>query len=158
MRRVDTYEYVSLLKGLVEEGREVRMLISGSSMAPFLIHERDSVCFRAPDRPLRVGDIVFFQRESGQYVLHRICKIKNDGYYIVGDGQTQIEGPVRREQIFALVTKVQRKGRWLGPGDFWWGFFSKVWIRLIPLRPLFSRVYGFFGRRRQRGRKGTQAG
>ena len=142
MKQVDTYEYVSVLKELVEEGREVSMIISGSSMSPFLCHERDRVFFKAPDRPLRVGDMVFFQRRSGQYVLHRICRIKDGSYYIVGDAQTAIEGPVAREQIFALVTKVQRKGRILAPGDFSWEFFARVWVRLIPLRPVLSRIYG----------------
>ena len=142
MKKVDTFAYVSVLKELVEEGREVSMNISGSSMSPFLCHERDRVFFKAPDRPLRVGDMVFYQRRSGQYVLHRICKVKDGSYYIVGDAQTAIEGPVRREQIFALVTKVQRKGRVLAPGDFWWEFFARVWVRLIPLRPLLVRAYG----------------
>ena len=148
MKKVDTFEYVSVLKELVEEGREVSMLISGSSMSPFLCHGRDQVYFKAPDRPLRVGDMVFFQRRSGQYVLHRICKVKDGGYYIVGDAQTAIEGPVSREQIFALVTRVQRKGRILSPGDFWWEFFARVWVRLIPLRPLLVRAYGLFYRKR----------
>ena len=142
MKQVDTYEYVSVLKELVEEGREVSMIISGSSMSPFLCHERDRVFFKAPDRPLRVGDMVFFQRRSGQYVLHRICRIKDGSYYIVGDAQTAIEGPVAREQIFALVTKVQRKGLMLAPGDLWWEFFARVWVRLIPLRPVLTRIYG----------------
>ena len=148
MKKVDTFEYVSVLKELVEEGREVSMLISGSSMSPFLCHGRDQVYFKAPDRPLRVGDMVFFQRRSGQYVLHRICKVKDGGYYIVGDAQTAIEGPVSREQIFALVTRVRRKGRILAPGDFWWEFFARVWVRLIPLRPLLVRAYGLVQRNR----------
>lgn len=148
MKKVDTFEYVSVLKELVEEGREVSMLISGSSMSPFLCHGRDQVYFKAPDRPLRVGDMVFFQRRSGQYVLHRICKVKDGDYYIVGDAQTAIEGPVSREQIFALVTRVRRKGRILAPGNFWWEFFARVWVRLIPLRPLLVRAYGLFYRKR----------
>ena len=81
-------------------------------------------------------------------MLHRICKVKDGSYYIVGDAQTEIEGPVRREQIFALVTRVQRKGRLLGPGNFWWEFFARVWVRLIPLRPLLVRAYGLFHRKR----------
>ncbi len=149
MRQVDTFEYVSMLKELVEEGREVSILISGSSMNPFLIHGRDSVFFKAPDRPLRVGDMVFYQRKSGQYVLHRIWKIKDGSFYIVGDAQTEIEGPVSREQIFALVTKVQRKGRILVEGDFWWEFFARVWIRIVPLRPALMRIFGLFRKRKK---------
>ena len=83
--------------------------------------------------------MVFFRRRSGRYVLHRICRIKDGGYYIVGDAQTEIEGPVAREQIFALVTKVRRKGRILAPGDFWWEFFARAWVRF---RPALTRIYG----------------
>ena len=79
MKAVDTYEYVSMLKDLVEEGKEVNMTISGSSMSPFIIHHRDKIFFKATDRELKKGDIVFFQRDSGQYVVHRICKVKKEG-------------------------------------------------------------------------------
>ena len=55
MKMMDTRAYVGMLKELVEQGREVRMVISGSSMAPFLIHGRDSIFFRAPERELPSG-------------------------------------------------------------------------------------------------------
>lgn len=141
MRVVDTREYVSVMRELVESGKEVSMLVAGTSMTPFLGHQRDYIFFKKPDRELRKGDMVFYQRLSGQYIMHRIWKVKPEGYYIVGDAQTQIEGPVSREQIFAIITKVQRKGKWIGPGDFWWEFFEKVWIRMVPMRPLVMRLY-----------------
>lgn len=146
MKVVDTRAYVSMLRGLVEEGNEVSMLIAGNSMSPFLIHQRDTICFRKPDCELKSGDIVFYQRPGGQYVMHRICKVRKDGYYIAGDGQTAIEGPVSREQIFAVITRVQRKGRWIEPGDFWWEFFARVWIHMIPFRPMFVKTYAWIGR------------
>ena len=141
MKVVDTREYVGMLKELTEEGREVSMLIAGSSMSPFLIHERDMIYFKKPDRELKKGDMVFFQRRSGQFIMHRIWKVRPEGYYIVGDAQTQIEGPVEKDQIFARITKVRRKGKWLEPGDFWWEFFEHVWLHMIPLRHLLMRWY-----------------
>ena len=141
MKKVDTKEYVSMLRELTESGKEVSMLIAGSSMSPFLIHERDSICFKKPDRTLRRGDMVFYQRPGGQYVMHRIYKVSAEGYYIVGDAQQDIEGPVKREQIFALITKVRRKGKWIAPGDFWWEFFEHVWIRMVLVRRLIIGSY-----------------
>lgn len=41
----------------------------------------------------------------------------------------------------ALVTAVRRKGKLLQPGSFWWDFFEKVWIRVIPLRPGIVAAY-----------------
>ena len=140
-RLVDTAEYVGVLRGLVEEGHEVSMLVSGSSMSPFLIHLRDTIYFKKPDRPLRAGDIVLYQRDSGQYVMHRILRARGDVYDIIGDAQTEVERGVRRDQIFAIITRVKRKGKLIGPGDFWWTFFARVWTKLIPLRPLIAWAY-----------------
>lgn len=41
----------------------------------------------------------------------------------------------------ALVTAVRRKEKLLQPGSFWWEFFEKVWIRVIPLRPGIAAAY-----------------
>ena len=69
MKQVDTKEYISILRELTEEGRQVSLIISGNSMAPFLIHGRDTVWFEKPKRPLKRGDIVFFQRDDGSFCI-----------------------------------------------------------------------------------------
>lgn len=145
-RVVDTRAYVSVLREIAEEGKIVSLRISGSSMTPFLVHGRDYIYFTKPDRELRRGDMVFYQRANGQYVMHRIWKRKNDGYYIVGDAQTEIEGPVGTEQIFALIIKVKRKGKILQQGNFWWEFFEHIWIRLVPIRRPLMAIYSVFYR------------
>ena len=146
-RVVDTNEYVTVLRELAGEGRVVSMLVAGSSMSPFLCHKRDYIYFTKPDRELRRGDMVFYQRDTGQYVMHRVYKRKKDGYYMVGDAQTQIEGPLRRDQIFARIIKVKRKGRIIEPGNFWWEFFEHVWIRIIPLRKVIEKLYSLLGQK-----------
>ncbi len=150
VRKIDTQAYISALRGLVREGKEVNVTVSGSSMAPFLIHHRDSVSMKAPDRPLRTGDVVFYQRDSGQYVMHRIIRVHEtaDGlrYDIAGDGQTEIESGIRPDQIFAYIFSVKRKGRKNAPGSFWWEFFEKVWPRIIPFRRTVIRAYGLLAR------------
>lgn len=142
VKQVDTREYVSVLREIAEEGKVVSMLIAGSSMAPFLCHNRDYIYFTKPERELRRGDMVFYQRDSGRYVMHRIYRVKPDGYYMVGDAQTQIEGPLRREQIFAVITQVKRAGKMIRPGDFWWEFFEHIWIRIVPARRIVTALYG----------------
>ena len=76
MKSIDAKTYLSILRQFIHDGKKVCVNISGSSMAPFLINHRDSVCLAAAHRPLIPGDIVFYQRDNGQFVLHRICKIK----------------------------------------------------------------------------------
>lgn len=147
MKVVDTGEYVSALRALTEQGKEVSMMIAGNSMSPFLIHQRDIICFRKPEEKLKKGDMVFFQRDNGQFIMHRIWKIKPEGCYIVGDAQTEIEGPVKEEQIFAVITRVKRKDRWILPGSFWWEFFARVWIHLVPIRRIITKIYGILKRK-----------
>ncbi len=47
----------------------------------------------------------------------------------------------RPDQVLALVTAVRRREKLLQPGSFWWNFFEKVWIRVIPLRPGIVAAY-----------------
>ena len=151
MKEVNTREYIGMLRELVHEGKSVSLLVSGSSMAPFLVHQRDYVHFRAPERPLRIGDIVFYERDGGQFVMHRIVRIRKgaDGaplFDITGDNQTVIEHGVRPDQVFARIYEVQRKGHTLRPGCFWWDFFERVWPHVIPFRRAIARLYGVFSR------------
>lgn len=150
MKVVDTKAYVEIFRELVENGEEVGMRIAGNSMAPFLIHERDYIHFSKPNRPLERGDMVFYQRKNGQFIMHRIWKVKPEGYYMVGDAQTVIEGPIEREQIFALINKVRRKEQWVEAGDFWWEFFAHIWIRMVPLRHVIMGLYNVFHRKDKR--------
>lgn len=138
---ISTQAYVSALKELVEQGGEANMIIWGTSMNPFLVHNRDRIFFSAPSRPLRRGDMVFYRRQNGDYVMHRICRVQGGAYYMTGDGQTEVEGPIAREQIFALVTKVYRKGRMIDRRNFWWKFFAGPWLLLRPLRLKILRIY-----------------
>jgi len=127
-------EYLAMLRDIIREGKDVSLTVSGSSMSPFIIHHRDSIYVGKPDRPLRRGDVVFYQRQDGTFVLHRIRRVSKEGYYIIGDAQTETEGPVSRDAIFGILKSVNRKGKTIKPGDFWWEFFSHVWLSIIPLR------------------------
>lgn len=117
MKTISAGTYLPILQALILDGKTVCLNISGSSMAPFLIHQRDSVRLQRPEHPPISGDIVLYQRENGQFILHRICRIKNGFYYLAGDNQTVLEGPVPPKQIFAVVTAVCRKGQWFKAED-----------------------------------------
>lgn len=92
---------------------------------------------------LKAGDMVFFQRRDETYVMHRIHHINKEGkLFIIGDAQVDMEGPIDKEQVFAIITKVKRKGKWIAPGDFWWEFFEHIWLHLIPFRRFLMKLYG----------------
>ncbi|MBQ9887092.1 MAG: S24/S26 family peptidase [Lachnospiraceae bacterium] len=133
---VDNDKYLPVLRELVNEGRQVRLNVRGNSMFPFMKDVRDSVIIEKPSKELERGDIVFFQRRNGDFVLHRIQKAdkKRRQYYIVGDAQKNIEGPVDEEQIFGIITKVCRDGKWIDSKSFVWWFYKRIWLLLRPVR------------------------
>ena len=143
-RVVDTTQYVSMLRDLTEEGQEVSMVIAGSSMVPFLVHGRDRIFFSSPQHDPVRGDMVFYRRTNGQYVMHRVYCVSAEGYFMLGDAQTEVEGPLKREQIFAIVNRVERKGKLIDANDRWWRFFAGPWLMLRRFRPLIRSLYGFF--------------
>lgn len=135
MKTIDTKSYLSVLCEIADKGELVSTIVSGGSMVPFLSGNKDYVYLEIPKRTLKKGDIVLFVRHNGDFVLHRIKKISKDGYYLIGDRQTAVEGPVEREQIKLLVVKVKRKEKFLTEKNFRWKFYSKVWNNLVFLRP-----------------------
>ena len=139
--KIDTKIYLSFLKEMIEQNMDVSIVISGNSMSPFLVNQRDVIYLSKINRKLKKGDLVLYQRLSGQYVVHRIVKVKKSGYYLAGDNQIAIEGPILDKQIFGLVTKVKRKGKWIEAGNFWWEFFEHVWIWVIPWRMIILKIY-----------------
>lgn len=147
IREVDIYEYMPVLIELINEGKEVPLLITGSSMAPFLVHQRDTIIISKPDKPFKKGDMVFYIRPSGQYVMHRIQRIDKEGnLYIIGDNQVEIEGPLPPTCVFGIIYKIIRKGKVMDKNHFWWFFFEKIWINLIPFRHGIGKIVGMLKR------------
>ena len=99
------------MKEILNGGGSFRLAVTGNSMLPFLRHGRDGVILAPVSRPVRPGDILFYLRGPENCILHRVYHIRPDGVLIMcGDAQMGLE-PIRREQVLALATHVERSGR-----------------------------------------------
>ena len=136
-------EYRNLLAG-DDQIEALPLVVTGSSMTPFLVGGRDRVFLSRLTRPAQPGDILLYRRRSGAYVLHRVFRVEDGMLTMVGDAQQDLEPGIAPEQVIALVNRVERKGKLLGPGSFWWTFFEKVWIRVVPLRRMLWKLYSIF--------------
>ena len=141
VKTLEPEQLMPQLLELLEVTEPVPLVISGSSMTPFLVHSRDTVYLSKIRQPLKRGDMVLYRRSSGNYILHRVYRAEEDSYTMVGGAQLQLEPGIRPDQILAVVTAVRRKGKLLQKGSFWWTFFEKVWIRMIFLRPAVMAGY-----------------
>ena len=100
--------------------------------------------------PSGTRDILLYQRESGLLVLHRLCRIKQDGYYFTGDNQTEVEGPLQASQLLAIVTCICRNGHTFRVTHPVYKICSRIWLFLRPVRPFISRPLGMLWRRLRR--------
>ena len=110
------------LLSLLDVTEQVPLVISGSSMYPFLYHRRDTVYLSRVTGPLKVGDMILYRRPSGQYVLHRVIRVGQGKYDLLGDRQTVIEPGIPESRVLAIVTAVRRDGKLLKSGSFLWDF------------------------------------
>ncbi len=101
-------------------GEKVALTVTGNSMLPFLADGRDKVILQKIEKLPKKGDIVFYRRKNGAYVLHRVVKRRGELFYFSGDAQLRVEGPVGKGQLLAVCKEVERDGKTIKSGDISW--------------------------------------
>jgi len=121
-------------------GKEVIIRVRGNSMYPLMRSNVDRIRLRASSFELaKKRDIVLIRRDNGAYILHRVCKKERDFFYMIGDNQTEIEGPLHPDQLLAIVTEVYRGTHTIRRGSFLWIFYASIWLMARSIRkPMLS--------------------
>lgn len=129
------------IERLLEQGQQVQIKPQGYSMYPMFVPGRDeAILDRAEPAQLKTGDVVLYRREGGILVLHRICKIRRDTFYMVGDNQSEVEGPLRAEQIKGVLIGFIRNGKYRSVKHPVYLLASRLWLFLRPVRPVLSKA------------------
>ena len=124
------------LEKLLMEGKTVQVSPRGFSMYPLFTPGRDQAVI-APADPagLKRGDVALYRRKESILVLHRIWKKKGEGFYFVGDNQTEVEGPLEADQIRGVPTAFVRKGKTVSVKNPLYRGAAGLWLLLRPIRP-----------------------
>ena len=136
-RNIKLRDAMPLIKETLAEGGTVTFSPRGTSMLPMLREGRDTITLSPAPNKLKKYDIPFYQRENGQYVLHRIVK-NGDTYTCVGDNQFVYEKGVKREQIIALCTSFTRNGMEYSANSMRWQLYARLWHYSRFLRRVFA--------------------
>ena len=105
----------------------------GYSMMPLLRQHRDLVIISKIEKPLKKNDVVLFKR-NGKYILHRIIKVKKDGYDTAGDHNWWFEKDVKRNEIIGILTSIVRDGKEIKEDDPKYKTYVRLWCGAWPLR------------------------
>ena len=144
MAVLDTEAFLDAVCAMVAEGKaNVPVPIRGISMRPFL-YDGDYAYLSPLPGKIKKGDILLFQRENRQYVLHRVYKTRRDGSLLMlGDSQVTAE-PVAAHQLRAKASFVRRGGKDCRPGSFKWWVFAHPWRVFASWRPLAGKIRAWF--------------
>ncbi len=119
----------------------------GDSMMPLIKQGRDVLVISAVNGRLKRYDIPLYKRDSGQYVLHRILKVRKNDYVICGDNRCNKEYGITDRHIIGVLSDIIRDGREIPVTDIKCRIYAHLWCDLFPVRVLIIRIRQIFKRR-----------
>lgn len=134
-KRISLEEIYPAIKETLLGGGTVELPITGTSMFPLLKAGRDTVIIKAASE-FAVGDIIFYRRDDGHFVLHRIVGTDENGYILCGDNQTLLEKNIENRHIIAKVIELHRDGKIISADDPEYVRRVNFWIKALPHRRL----------------------
>lgn len=145
-KKVSLAECEPLITAQLAEGGSVSFTVKGTSMRPMLTGGADTVTIVKPAQPLKKYDVIFYRRENGQYVLHRIVKVKKDGYVCRGDNQTAKEYPVTQDMIVGVLREYTHKGKIKRADSFGQKVYAFFYVNTALIRNLLKTLYNILKR------------
>lgn len=130
----------------LDSGGQATIVVSGNSMHPMLRHRRDSVTMEKITDFAKAGDVLFYQRCPGKFVLHRVVRVNAPGQYICsGDNQCDHE-QVRHDQVIARVVSFTNRGRQISCTDLGYRVYTWCFVKFMFLRGPYIRARRGLGR------------
>lgn len=90
-------------RAILEKDGVLAQLPVGFSMYPMLRQNYDTVIIERIKEKPQENDVVFYHRDDGKYVLHRVIKVKKDGYVIRGDNCYFNEYDITDKHIIGIL-------------------------------------------------------
>ena len=132
-KKISLLEIYPVIKEKIENGGTVQLPITGTSMLPVLVWGRDTVELTKCENPQKY-DIIFYRRDDGHFVLHRIVGKNENGFILCGDNQINKEYGITENHIIAVVKSITRKGKTFSVDKSSYKIYVNLWTLILPLR------------------------
>ena len=115
----------------------------GDSMRPLIRQDRDILIIEKYEGRLKKYDIPLYKCDSGQYVLHRVLKVRENDYVICGDNRYCKEYGITDRHIIGVLTAVVREGKEIPINDWRYRLYVHLWCDLFPIRAFILKAKQF---------------
>ena len=112
----------------------------GDSMLPFIRSGKDLLVIEKPQGRLKKYDVPLYRRDSGQYVIHRVLKVRENDYVICGDNRYSREYGITDRHIIGVLTAIVRDGREIPVTDWRYMLYVHLWCDFFPIRAFILRI------------------
>ena len=138
-------DIVPVITSFFAEGKDVIISAVGNSMRPLIRHQKDAIVLTEyKGEELLVGDMIFYRRTNGRYVLHRIVGLEKDGsFIIVGDNQTVLEKGITKQQVIAVAKAVIRGNKTVSVNSKGYILYTKIWTKSKLARGFCIGLFNF---------------
>lgn len=131
-------ELVPIIREKINTNELAQLKVKGSSMEPFFYSDKTIVTLGKID-VLKRFDVILFQKEEDQYILHRVIHINKDIIITMGDGLKQRE-VCSINQVIAKVTSFETNNITYTINSKRYLFKVKVWYLLKPIRRILLKL------------------
>lgn len=146
-KKISLDEIYPVIKEKLQNGGTVQLPITGTSMLPLLVWGRDTVELVKCENAKKY-DIIFYRRDDGHFVLHRIVGKNENGYILCGDNQVKKEYGIQDNHIIAVVKSITRKGKNFSVCKTSYMLYVKLWTLILPFRNIIlvpiRKIKGLF--------------
>ena len=140
-KNVSVRDITPVIEQLINDGSDINITVTGTSMFPMLRSREDSVVITKAPGVLKKYDLPLYKRDNGEYILHRIIKRKPDCYFMNGDNQYFVEKGITQNQIVGIVKGFYRKGKYFEVTHTGYRIYCRFWVAIRPFRGVVSRIY-----------------
>lgn len=112
----------------------------GDSMMPLICEGKDLVIITKAEDRLKKYDVPLYKRDSGQYVLHRILKVRPNDYVICGDNRYYKETGITDKHIIGVLSAVVKNGKEISVNDPSYKLYVHIWCDFFIIRKIILKA------------------
>lgn len=136
-KKISINEIGMLISDELEKNGEISFVLLGRSMLPLIRDGKDTITLVKPKKAIRCGDVIFYRRENGQFILQRVMFVNNGNLVVRGDNQWDNEYNVRQNQIVGVLKNFERDGKIHNVNDRDY----LTYVKFLPLIRLVRKTY-----------------
>ncbi len=118
---------------LREKGMLVHFTV-GDSMWPMLHNRSDHVLVVPANGRLKKYDLPLYKRPNGQYVMHRILKVRDADYITCGDNRRYKEKGITDDMIIGVAKGYWRNEKYIDCRNKWYRLYVHLWCDFFMIR------------------------